>query len=67
MKNPEARKYDLLTYLDVVKQRLQVMDSTAVTLCMENKLPIVVYNLTKSGYLKRVINGEPLGTKISGA
>ncbi len=67
MKNDDAIKYEQLTYLDVVKRRLQVMDSTAVTLCMENKLPIVVYNLTRKGYLKRVILGESLGTKISGA
>ncbi|MFQ5706864.1 MAG: UMP kinase [bacterium] len=63
----DAKKFDELTYLDVVKRRLRVMDSTAVTLCMENKLPIIVFNLTKEGYLKRVIQGEPLGTKIIGA
>jgi uridylate kinase len=61
-----ARKFDELTYLEVVKRRLKVMDSTAVTLCMDNKLPIVVFNLTKHGYLKRVVQGEPLGTKIFG-
>lgn len=66
-KDKTATKFDQLTYLDVVKRRLRVMDSTAVTLCMENKLPIVVFNLTKHGYLKRVILGEPLGTKIFGA
>lgn len=65
--NENAKKFDELTYLDVVKRRYKVMDSTAVTLCMENKLPIVVFNLTKKGYLKRVILGEPLGTKIIGA
>ncbi len=66
-KNTDAVKFDHLGYLDVVKRRLQVMDSTAVTLCMENHLPIVVFNLTKKGYLKRVILGEPLGTLITGA
>jgi uridylate kinase len=66
MTNPDAKKYDELTYLDVVKKRLKVMDSTAVTLCMDNKLPILVCNLTKHGCLKRVIQGEPLGTKIYG-
>lgn len=65
--NPDAKKFDQLTYLDVVKHRLRVMDSTAVTLCMDNKLPIVVFNLTKSGSLKRIILGESLGTKIVGA
>jgi len=53
--------------LEVVKRRLQVMDSTAVTLCMDNKVPIIVFNITKQGYLKRVIQGEKLGTKIVGA
>ncbi len=65
--NPDAKKFEELSYLEVVKRRLQVMDSTAVTLCMDNKLPIVVFNLTKRGYLKRVIQGEKLGTKIFGA
>ncbi len=66
MTNEGAKKFDKLGYMEVVKRRLQVMDSTAVTLCMENNLPIVVFNLTKKGYLKRVILGEPLGTIISG-
>lgn len=66
MENKNAKKFDELSYLDVVKRRLRVMDSTAVTLCMDNKLPIIVFNLNKSGYLKRVIEGEPLGTKIVG-
>lgn len=65
--NADAKMFDELSYLEVVKRRLQVMDSTAVTLCMDNKLPIVVFNLTKRGYLKRVIQGEKLGTKIFGA
>ncbi|NIR49672.1 UMP kinase [candidate division KSB1 bacterium] len=65
--NKDAKKFNHLGYLDVVRRRLKVMDSTAVTLCMDNNLPIVVFNLTKRGYLKRVLLGEPLGTKISGA
>ena len=64
--NADAKKFDELSYLEVVKRRLQVMDTTAVTLCMDNKLPIVVFNITKQGYLKRVIQGEKLGTKIFG-
>lgn len=67
MLNKNAKKYDHLTYLDVVKQQLKVMDSTAVTLCMDNKLPIIVYNITRKGYLKRVIQGESIGTRIAGA
>lgn len=65
--NAHAKKFDELSYLEVVKRRLKVMDTTAVTLCMENKLPIVVFNLTKRGYLQRIVEGEPLGTKIIGA
>jgi len=64
--NADAKRFDELSYLEVVKRRLQVMDTTAVTLCMDNKLPIVVFNITKQGYLKRVIKGEKLGTKIFG-
>ncbi|RMF70506.1 MAG: UMP kinase [Calditrichaeota bacterium] len=67
MTHPDAKKFDELTYLEVVKKRLKVMDSTAVTLCMDNRIPIIVFNLTKKGYLKRIIQGEPLGTKIYGA
>ncbi len=65
--NSDAKMFDELSYLEVVKRRLQVMDSTAVTLCMDNKVPIIVFNITKQGYLKRVIQGEKLGTKIVGA
>jgi uridylate kinase len=61
-----AVKFDHLTYLDVVKRRLKVMDATAVTLCMDNRLPIIVFNLTKKGNLKRVVLGEPIGTKVTG-
>ena len=62
----DAVKFDRLQYMDVVKRKLKVMDTTAVTLCMENKLPIVVFNLRKSGNLKRVILGEPIGTIVTG-
>ncbi len=65
--NDKAVMYDQLDYLDVIKQRLKVMDTTAVTLCMDNRLPIVVYNLTQKDYLKRVIQGDSVGTLISGA
>jgi uridylate kinase len=64
--NPNAKMYDQLTYLEVVKNRLKVMDATAITLCMENNLPICVFNLTKKGTLKRVILGENIGTKVNG-
>jgi len=65
MENDKAKKYDQLNYLDVVKQRLKVLDSTAVTLCMDNNLPIVVFNLKRKGYFKRIIQNETLGTEIS--
>ena len=51
--NPNAKKFDELTYLEVVQRRLKVMDSTAITLCMENKLPIYVFNITKQNTLKQ--------------
>ena len=54
-----------LTYLQVIERSLRVMDSTAITLCMENKLPIVVFNLRQPGNLKRVVMGEPVGTTVS--
>ncbi|MCX7926814.1 MAG: UMP kinase [Candidatus Omnitrophica bacterium] len=59
-----ARKYSSVKYLDVLKKRLAVMDATAVSLCMDNKLPIVVFNLHKEGNIKRVILGEPIGTLV---
>jgi len=62
--NPNAVKFDQLSYLDVVKKRLKVMDSTAVTLCMDNHLPIIVFNLTVKENLKRLILGNSIGTKV---
>jgi uridylate kinase len=59
-----ATKYDTLSYLDVLDRRLKVMDSTAVSLCMDNKLPIVVFNLLVPGNMKRAILGEPIGTTV---
>jgi uridylate kinase len=55
-----------LTYLDVLQQGLKVMDSTAISLCMDNKLPIIVFNLTVRGNIKRVLIGEELGTVVQG-
>jgi uridylate kinase len=63
--NPEATKYDEISYLRVLEQGLKVMDATAISLCMDNKLPIVVFNLRTSGSLRRVIMGEPVGTTVS--
>ncbi len=65
MKNPRAKKFSRLTYLDVLNKKLQVIDATAVTLCMENNLPIIVFNIRKSGNLKKIIQGESVGTIIN--
>jgi len=64
MKVKNARKFDTLKYIDVLKKDLKVMDATAVSLCMDNKLPIVVFNLNKEGNIRRVILGEKIGTVV---
>ncbi|MBD3289295.1 UMP kinase [candidate division KSB1 bacterium] len=64
--NSDAKKFDHLTYLDVVQKQLKVMDMTAITLCMDNKIPIYVFNLMETGNLKRLVLGEKLGTKVDG-
>lgn len=66
MVNRRARKYDELTYLDVLKKQLKVMDATAISLCMDHQIPIIVFNLKKKGNIKRVILGEKVGTKVKG-
>ncbi len=63
-KNPRARKFTTVTYIDAINRQLRVMDTTALTLCMENKLPIVVFDLRKSGNILRVVMGEPIGTMV---
>ena len=65
-KNPNAKKYEELTYLDVLGQKLKIMDSTAISLCMDNDLPVLVYNLLVPGNLARVVRGETLGTIVRG-
>ncbi len=65
MLNPTATKYDNISYLKVLAERLKVMDATAISLCMDNKLPIVVFNLRTRGNLRRVIMGEPVGTTVT--
>ena len=64
--NQDATKYQQLTYLDVLKQGLQVMDSTATSLCMDNELPILVFNLTTRGNIERVVCGQQIGTIVKG-
>jgi uridylate kinase len=63
--NPSAQKYDTISFLSILNQNLKVMDSTAISLCMDNKLPLVVFNLKISGNFKRVALGEPLGTLVT--
>jgi uridylate kinase len=63
--NPKAKRYDRLTYLDALKNRLNVMDAAAFSLCMENKIPIVVFDLFKRGNIQRAVLGEPIGTLVS--
>jgi len=64
MKDPDATKYDEISYLKVLQEGLKVMDATAISLCMDNKLPIVVFNLRTSGNLRRVVMGEKVGTTV---
>lgn len=63
-KNPEATKFDELTYIDTINRRLEVMDPTAITMCMEHKLPIHVLNLWDLGALKKALFGEKVGTIV---
>ncbi|MCG3149323.1 MAG: Uridylate kinase [Verrucomicrobiae bacterium] len=64
-KDPKATRYDKLTYMDALKGRLNVMDSTAFSLCMDNKIPIIVFDLFKPGNIQRVICGARIGTVVS--
>ncbi len=64
MKNKNAKKFDKLNYLEVLQKGLKVMDATAISLCMDNSLPIIVFNLKKSGNIKRIVLGEKVGTVV---
>lgn len=65
-KNPDAIRYNKLSYIDVLNQSLKVMDSTATSLCMDNKIPVIVFNLNQNGNIKRVVMGENIGTYVGG-
>jgi uridylate kinase len=65
-KNPNARRFSRITYLDALQKRLKVMDSTAFSLCMDNKMPIIVFDFFKPHNLKRVVLGEQVGTLVTG-
>ncbi len=64
LKNPKAKKFDQLPFLTVIDKKLKVMDTTAISLCMDHNLPIIVFNLKERGNLKRVVAGERLGTLV---
>jgi uridylate kinase len=63
-KYPDAKKFDELTYIEVLAKNLRILDSTATSLCMENDLPVVVFDITKSGNIKDVISGKKIGTIV---
>jgi uridylate kinase len=65
MKNPGAKKFDKITYSEALQRRLQVMDSTAFSLCMDNKMPIVVFEMSAGHNIKRAVLGQPVGTLVS--
>jgi uridylate kinase len=63
--NPTAKKFNELPFLAILNQNLKVMDSTAITLCMDNQLPLIVFNLKESGNLLRIVNGDKIGTLVT--
>jgi uridylate kinase len=65
VKHPDAIRYESISYLQVLQERLQVMDATAISLCMDNKLPILVFNLKTPGNIRRVVMGEAIGTRVT--
>lgn len=66
MKDPHAKKFTTVTYIDVLKKGLSIMDSTAISLCMDNNLPIVVFNLRGKGSIRKIIEGKKIGTLVRG-
>ena len=64
LKNPEAKKFSKLSYIDVLNKGLGVMDSTATSLCMDNNIPLIVFNLNKNGNIIKALQGEPIGTYV---
>ena len=65
-KNPKAKRFEQISYLDALQKQLKVMDSTAFSLCMDNKMPIIVFDLFKPHNLKSVVMGDPVGTVVTG-
>jgi uridylate kinase len=65
-KDPKAKKFDKLTYLQAINLRLEVMDATALSLCMDNKLPIIVFDFMADHGIERAVTGETIGTTVTG-
>jgi uridylate kinase len=65
VRNPDAKRFESLEYLEVLSKGLKVMDPTAISLCMEHALPIIVFDLTQHGNIRRVVLGEPVGTRVA--
>lgn len=63
-KNPNAHKFETLKYIDVLNQGLKVMDSTAISLCMDNNIPLIVFDMMTPGNMKRAVMGEKIGTYV---
>lgn len=64
LRHPKAKRFDALTYIDLLRKGLKVMDATAVSLCMDNNLPIIIFNLTQRGNIKKILIGEEIGTIV---
>jgi hypothetical protein len=64
MLDANATRYDCITYQEVLERQLKVMDASAISLCMDNNLPIIVFNMRQAGNITRVVAGEPVGTKV---
>ena len=67
VREPGAKRFDRLTYIEVLQKNLKVMDSTAISMCMDNHLPIIVFNLRKAGNIRRAVMGEQIGTRVESA
>ncbi len=63
-KNPNAKKFETISFQECISKNLKVMDMTAFTLCMENKLPIIVFDMNQAGNLMKIVQGEPVGTLV---
>ncbi len=63
-KNPDAKKFDKISYLEVLTKELQVMDAAAISLCKDNEMPLLVFDMTTPGNISRILKGEPVGTLV---